>query len=116
MTDEQKQFQEYFTNFLEQNQAYFHGTSTALGLRVGNKLLPPQETKVLREVDRTDYQDVIFCTNSIEWAKKWAYKAVQQFGGVPIVFLIEPDKHSLAHRMNAEYTANYAKIKGIMVE
>lgn len=63
-----------------------------------------------------NYQDVIFCTNSIEWAKKWAYKAVKQFGGAPVIFLVEPDKHILVHHMNAEYTADHATIIGIMVE
>lgn len=63
-----------------------------------------------------EYQDVIFCTNSLSWAKKWSYEAVKVFDGTPVVFLVEPDKHSLVHRMNAEYTADHTTITGIMVE
>lgn len=114
MTDEQKEFQEYFTSFFEKNQAYFHGTSTIHRLKVGDKILPPQDTNIQRELYRTKDKDVVFITNSIEWAKLWAYKAVQMFGGTPVVFLVEPDEYSLTHRMNAEYTADYAVIKGIL--
>lgn len=110
MTKEQKEFQEYFTSFLEKNQAYFHGTSTIHRLKVGDKILPPQDTNIQRELYRTKDKDVVFITNSIEWA----YKAAQMFGGAPVVFLVEPDEYSLTHRMNAEYTANYVIIKGIL--
>lgn len=114
MTDEKKEFQEYFTSFLEKNQAYFHGTSTIHHLKIGDKILPLQDTNTQRELYRTKNKDAVFITNFIELAKTWAYKAVQMFSGAPVVFLVEPDEYSLTHQMNAEYTADYAVIKGIL--
>lgn len=60
---------------------FYHCTSKDLNLRVGDVLLPPCITKNLREAQRKKNLDVVFATNSIYSAKKYA-KKIQN----PIIF------------------------------
>ena len=60
-----------------------HGTSDAV--HVGRELLPPVYTGVQRENWRKKDTDVIFLTQSSRAAVMYAWKAVQRFGGNPVV-------------------------------
>lgn len=53
---------------------FWHVTSKSLGLKSGDFLLPPVETKVLREHWRTKDLDVVFCTSSMHAVKRYAKK------------------------------------------
>ena len=65
---------------------YYHGTSIA-GLKV---ILPPIETKVLREDFRKKLLDCVFVTPSKLSAANYAKKCAVKFGGQPIVYEVRP--------------------------
>lgn len=94
------------------NQKYYHGTSSALKI-TNNEILPPDETGVIREDIRDYNKDVVYITTSHDLAYKYAIKAVSKFGGHPVVYEVKPDYDSLAHRMDEEYTSNYAIITNV---
>lgn len=67
---------------------YYHGTSTALGIE--GELLPPSRTERLSEVGRKKNLDKVFFTRDKGSAEIYAKKAVKQFGGEPVIYIIEP--------------------------
>lgn len=90
------------------NQTYYHGTSTALNISF--RIYPPDVTGVIREDIRIGNRNVIYVTPSYDLAYNFAKKAVKKFGGEPIVYKVIPNKETLAHRINNEYTTAYADI------
>ena len=67
---------------------YYHGTSSSLD--VGSYLLPSINTDVLREDFRSKLRDVVFVTSSVVSAEKYEKKAVERFGGDPVVMVVSP--------------------------
>ena len=67
---------------------YYHGTSSSLD--VGFYLLPSIDTDVLREDFMSKLRDVVFVTSSVVSAEKYAKKAVERFGGDPVVMVVSP--------------------------
>ena len=67
---------------------YYHGTSSSLDVR--SYLLPSIDTNVLREDFRSKLRDVVFVTSSVVSAEKYAKKAVEKFGGEPVVMSVLP--------------------------
>lgn len=65
---------------------YYHGTSIP-GLKV---ILPPIETRVLREDFRKKFMDCVFVTPSRASAEKYARKCAAKLGGEPIVYEVRP--------------------------
>jgi hypothetical protein len=65
---------------------FYHGTSIA-GLKV---ILPPIETRVLREDFRKKFMDCVFVTPSRKSAEAYARKCAAKFGGDPVVYEVEP--------------------------
>ena len=53
-------------------------------------ILPPINTKNLREDFRKKYQDCVFLTMSLKSAETYAKKACFRFGGGPVVYRAEP--------------------------
>ena len=89
---------------------FYHGTSTALGLR--KWLLPNAQTGVVRE-GRAKRNDEVYVTNCILSAKKYAVKAAKKFGGAPIVYIVRPKPFAI-HRIDTEFTCDMAKIIGVL--
>jgi hypothetical protein len=71
-------------------EMFYHGTSTILGLEPGMTLLPPDQTEKISEKGRKKNLDKVFFTKDIGSAKIYAGRAVNQFGGKPTIFSIEP--------------------------
>ena len=67
---------------------YYHGTSSSLDVK--SYLLPSIDTDVLREDFRSKLRDVVFVTSSVVSAEKYAKKAVDRFGGDPVVMIVSP--------------------------
>lgn len=88
-------------------RTFYHGTSTALD--VGQVLLPANETTVLREEFRKKLRNVVFITTSMVSAERYAKKAVQRFGGQPVVYTVKPDFDSLIQN-GTEWTTEKAYI------
>ena len=65
---------------------YYHGTSIP-NLKV---ILPPIETRVLREDFRKKFMDCVFVTPSRLSAANYAKKCAAKFGGQPVVYEVEP--------------------------
>lgn len=65
---------------------FYHGTSIA-GLKV---ILPPIETKVLREDFRKKHLNCVFVTPSKLSASKYARKCAAKLGGDPVVYEVRP--------------------------
>lgn len=65
---------------------YYHGTSIA-GLKV---ILPPIETRVLREDFRKKFMDCVFITPLRKSAEAYARKCAAKFGGQPVVYEVSP--------------------------
>jgi hypothetical protein len=65
---------------------YYHGTSMA-GLKV---ILPPIETRVLREDFRKKFMDCVFITSVRKSAEAYARKCATKFGGQPVVYEVRP--------------------------
>lgn len=89
---------------------YYHGTSSNLNIQ--NRLLPPNDTKILREDFRQRDRDIVFLTLSESFAWSYAIKACAKFGGMPVVYVVEPDEKSLSTKTDAEYTCHFADIIG----
>lgn len=98
---------------MEEN-IYYHGTSSVLVGPDKKYIKPPIETGVIREHTREDNRDVVYVTTSLCMAMNFAIKAAKKFGGRPMIYWVEPDKESLIHRQNAEYTTKIAKIISIV--
>lgn len=97
---------EYYAEKILETQPYYHGTSTALGIK---EILPPCLSGVKREDFRHYNDDLIYITSSFDSARRYAIKATLKFGGVPVVYEVVPDD-SVAFRVNNEYTANSVNI------
>lgn len=67
---------------------FYHGTSNALGVK--KIILPPIQTKNLREEWRRKYIDKVFFTTSILSAENYAKKACKKYGGNPVVYIVKP--------------------------
>ena len=67
---------------------YYHGTSSSLDVK--SYLLPSIDTDILREDFRSKLRDVVFVTSSVVSAEKYAKKAVEKFGGEPVVMYVLP--------------------------
>lgn len=65
----------------------YHGTSDILPIK--DFILPPVLTNSLREEFRTTILDYVFLTSSKVSAEKYAKKAVEKFGGSPIIYECE---------------------------
>ena len=66
----------------------YHGTTSRHN--VGKVLYPPSTTGTLREEFRKKYIDVVFLTNSLKSAQYYAKKAVEKYGGEPIIYEASP--------------------------
>ena len=65
---------------------FYHGTSVA-GLKV---ILPPSETKIIREDFRKKLRNCVFITPSRKSAEAYAWKCALKFGGQPVVYEVKP--------------------------
>lgn len=90
---------------------FYHGTSTAL--RINKWILPPVYTNNKREYWRMKYTDKVFFTNSILSAWKFARKACDKYGGLPIVYEVKPIGQWY-NTINTEYIADKALVIGII--
>lgn len=68
----------------------YHGTSTQLGLNIGDTIKPPNQTEKLSELGRKKNLDKVFLTPNFKYAKIYAGRSVRQFGGEPVVYEIKP--------------------------
>ena len=66
---------------------YYHGTSTALGM---TSLQPASETGKQTEI-RTQRRHRVFFTSNVVSAMTYARRAVNKWGGAPVVFRVEPN-------------------------
>jgi hypothetical protein len=67
---------------------FYHGTSDAVFK--GHKLLPPSETGVISEQGRKKNLDKVFFTSDYGLAKIYAGRAINVFGGSPVVLRVIP--------------------------
>lgn len=87
---------------------YFHGTSSTLN--IARQIKSPIETSVLRQKQRDFNHEVVYVTTSLGTAANFAVKAVRRFGGVPVIYEVEPDSSSLSHYKGTEWITKSAKI------
>ncbi|MCD7996496.1 MAG: hypothetical protein LUH21_04600 [Clostridiales bacterium] len=100
-------YDEEFTDY--EGCKFYHGTSSALD--IGNKILPPCDTGVLRENFRKEQMNRVFCTRSLLAAYKYARKAAMKYGGSPVIYLVSPDEGSLYYNKGAEeYSSNFCMV------
>lgn len=93
---------------------YYHGTSDTLNLNIGDIIKPAKNTGILREDFRTRDNDIVFSTFNKKSARYYAKKAVEKFGGNPIIFIVNPDITTEKHRYNGEITSKYSTIISIL--
>ena len=103
-----KYIDEFYQEERIKNQSYYHGTSDVFNIPF--RIYPPEATGVIREEIRVGNRDVVYVTPSYDLAYKYALKAVDKFGGNPIVYEVIPDFNTLAHRIDYEYTTAYAEV------
>lgn len=101
------QLAEFFEDEILKEQTYYHGTTDLFKI---SEIKSPVESKIIREDSRIDNRNVVYVTSSLGSAWGYAEKAAKKFGGKPIVYRVEPDWDSLIHRIDYEYTTDYAKI------
>lgn len=89
----------------------FHGTSDVIQIN-NRKLLPTIETNVLREDFRKKDLDVVFLTVSKKSAEYYAKKAVEQFGGNPVVYNATPE--GFVYQNGTEIICDWATIDSIV--
>lgn len=77
-------------NPLNYDLKFYHGSSDAVVNMKGFKLLPPNLTNVISEKGRKKNLNKVFFTTDIGYAKIYAGRTVQRFGGSPIVFRVIP--------------------------
>jgi len=87
---------------------FYHGTSDVFDIK---ELLPAIETGNLREEWRKKLTNKVFFTNSLLSAEVFAKKAVQKYGGNPVVYKVRPIG-DVWHVNTNEYVADRAKILG----
>lgn len=69
--------------------AFYHGTSSIHGIRVGDKILPPNSTSNITE-DRKKNRDVIFLTPDAKYAGIYAGRSKRIFGGERQILRVIP--------------------------
>lgn len=95
---------------------YYHGTSTHAIGEGEFRLLPPNATGVLSEKGRQKNLDRVFFTRDIGSARIYAGRAVQQFGGEPVVYRVIPMGEVVALNENAGtsvYHAEWAFVEAV---
>ena len=90
-------------------RTFYHGTSDILDVK--KMILPPIQTKNLREEWRKKYVDKVFFTTSLLSAENYAKKACKKYGGDPVVYLVKPVGQYF-NRVNCEYIADKAVVIG----
>lgn len=86
---------------------YYHGTSTIFNMNT--YILPPSKTTILREGWRKTDIGVVFSTISYKSAYAYAKKAVEKYGGKPIVYKVIPLGH-VYQRNGIEWCSDIAVI------
>ena len=66
----------------------YHGTSTACGLGVLSSLMPPDASGWISEKGRVKNTDRVFFTRDLAYARIYAGRACNRFGGEPVVFVV----------------------------
>lgn len=92
------------------DEIFYHGTSDKWQMTV---LKPPLLTGVIRERDRNEFQNKVFFTNRLDVAQNYARKAVERFGGHPIVYEVSPEGEVWNVR-DYEFVADRAKIETVV--
>jgi hypothetical protein len=86
----------------------YHGTTNAVVGKGCKTLLPSDSSGVLRE-SREGGKGIVFMTDSMASAEKYALKAAAVFGGVPTVYEVRPSgRPSVGH--NHEFTSESATV------
>lgn len=85
----------------------YHGTTTRLGKL--NIIKPSSETKYLREHFRQKERNIIFLTDSLQSAKRYAQLACETFSGKPIVYIVQHNS-TITETRPHEFTGQYAKV------
>ena len=67
---------------------YYHGSSTACG--IDYMLLPPEDSGFLQEEGRKKNLDKVFFTTDLGSARIYAGRAVNRFGGSPVIYRVIP--------------------------
>lgn len=88
---------------------YYHGTTSIWGNLT--RILPPDSTGIERELRSRKRTDMVYITPSALSAANYAKKAAEKFGGVPVLYQVEP--HGLIYGGNNEYLAHYAEVVGV---
>lgn len=99
------EFEEYYYEEQLKNQKYYHGTSSIFNIQT---IKPSIKTGILREDFRKNNRDKVYVTTSIGSAERYAQKAVDKFGGSPVVYEVKPDYDTLAARIDCEYITDFA--------
>ena len=86
--------------------SFYHGTTDLFKITM---LLPANETGNLREEWRKKLVDKVFFTDSLMSAEKFAWKAVEKYGGKPVVYEVKPNG-DVWHTNTNEYVADSAQI------
>ena len=94
---------------------YYHGTSTAIKLNIGDMILPPLITSNLREEWRKKLTNKVFFTDSLHSAERYAKKAADKYGGEPVVYIVKPIGDIWCPN-NTEYVADKAKILAVVLK
>ena len=84
---------------------FFHGTTTILNIK--NNLSAPCETGKIQEKGRKKNLDRVFFTTDLGSARIYAGRAVQRFGGFPVIFEVEPCQDTLECLNGAAGTSVY---------
>lgn len=96
---------------MNNDNIYYHGTSTIY--EIGEWLLP--SSKAAPENIKTLYKRKnarVFVTNDLDAAKYYASKASTDKGGSPIIYVVEPDTHSMIRVSRTDFSTLKAKIIG----
>lgn len=103
-----KYIDEFYQEEQMNKQTYYHGTSDIFNISF--RIYPPETTGVIREDIRVCNRDVVYVTSSYDLAYKYALKAVNKFGGNPVVYEVVPNYNTLAPRIDYEYITAYAEV------
>src|SRR4051812_35330329 len=71
-------------------QVFYHGSSDAVLNADEFKLYPPEVSGKIQEKGRKKNLDRIFLTTDFGSAKVYAGRAVQRFGGSPVIYRVIP--------------------------